>query len=79
MKKIKLSKAEEQNGLTRVKWAEGLISQLPKTHDGRNSWLLNFGIGEEAEMLRGKRTIKFDLKTQSAVYKKNSDYIQSFV
>ena len=75
MKKIKLSKAEKQNGLTRVKWAEGLISQLPKTHDGRNSWLLNFGIGNEAEMLRAKRGIKFNFKTQSAIYKKNRDYI----
>lgn len=75
MKKIKLSKAEKQNGLTRVAWAEGLISQLPKTHDGRNSWLLNFGISNEAEMLRAKRGITFNLKTQSAVYKKNRDYI----
>ena len=70
MKKIKLSKAEKQSGLTRVKWAEGLISQLPKTHDGRNSWLLNFGIGNEAKMLRAKRGIKFNLKTQAAIYKK---------
>lgn len=68
MKKIKLSKAEKQ-GLTRVKWAEGLISQLPKTHDGRNSWLLNYGVGEEAEMLRAKRGILFNIKTASAIYK----------
>lgn len=28
---------------TDVKWAEDLIRQLPADHDGRNSWLLNFG------------------------------------
>ena len=26
-----------------VRWAEGLIRQLPVDHDGRNSWLLNYG------------------------------------
>ncbi len=41
--RIKLTAAEIQSGLDRVKWAEGLIRQLPETHDGRNSWLLNFG------------------------------------
>lgn len=39
---IQLSKAETQSGLDRVRWAELLIRQLPETHDGRNSWLLNF-------------------------------------
>lgn len=29
-------------------WAEGLIVQLPDTHEGRNSWLLNHGKGDEA-------------------------------
>jgi hypothetical protein len=38
--------------LNRQRWAEGLILQLPNNHDGRNSWLLNFGKGEEAERLR---------------------------
>lgn len=28
---------------TDVQWAEDLIRQLPADHDGRNSWLLNFG------------------------------------
>lgn len=40
---IHLSKAEIQSGLDRVKWAEALIRQLPDNHDGRNSWLLNYG------------------------------------
>lgn len=35
-------------------WAQGLIQQLPDTHEGRNSWLLNYGVGEEAENLRQK-------------------------
>lgn len=33
---------------TALGWAEGLILQLPKTHDGRNSWLLNHGRKKEA-------------------------------
>lgn len=40
---IQLNNFEIQSGYDRVKWAEGLIRQLPETHDGRNSWLLNFG------------------------------------
>jgi len=40
---IYLTKAEIQSGLSRVKWAELLIKQLPEEHEGRNSWLLNYG------------------------------------
>lgn len=40
---IHLTPHEVQSGSTRVDWAEGLIRQLPETHDGRNSWLLNYG------------------------------------
>jgi len=40
---IKLNPEEIQSGYTRLKWAEGLIRQLPKDHDGRNSWLYNYG------------------------------------
>lgn len=40
---IRLTKAEIQSGLNRVRWAEDLIRQLPESHDGRNSWLQNFG------------------------------------
>lgn len=39
---IQLTPAEIQSGLDRVRWAEGLIRQLPETHEGRNSWLLNY-------------------------------------
>lgn len=61
------SKAEMSCGLNRIKWAEDLISQLPPKHEGRNSWLLNFGISEEAVDFRKSRDIKFDDNTQSAV------------
>ena len=40
---IYLTKAEIESGLSRVKWAELLIKQLPEEHEGRNSWLLNYG------------------------------------
>ncbi len=40
---IYLTKAEIQSGLNRVRWAELLIKQLPGNHEGRNSWLLNYG------------------------------------
>lgn len=40
---IELTPAEIQSGYDRVKWADGLIRQLPETHEGRNSWLLNYG------------------------------------
>jgi len=26
-----------------LRYAELLITQLPKTHDGRNTWLMNYG------------------------------------
>lgn len=65
---IQISKTEVQSGLDRVRYAEGLISQLPKDHDGRNTWLLNFGIGEEALELRSKRNIKFDENTKRAYH-----------
>jgi hypothetical protein len=35
-----------------IKWAQLLIEQLPANHDGRNSWLLNHGVGEESDKLR---------------------------
>lgn len=40
---IRLTNAEIQSGHDRVRWAEGLIKQLPLDHDGRNSWLANYG------------------------------------
>lgn len=43
---IPLTKAEIQSGHNRVQWAENLIRQLPTGHNGRDSWLLNFGTKE---------------------------------
>ncbi len=40
---IHLTEAEVQSGLDRVRNAAGLIKQLPDTHDGRNTWLMNYG------------------------------------
>ena len=51
---IFLSKSEIQSGFDRVKFAEGLIRQLPKEHDGRNTWLMNYGISDEAKEIRKK-------------------------
>ena len=63
---ITLSVAEVQSGSSRVKWAEGLISQLPVGHDGRNSWLLNYGTGEEAIILRANHGLAWVRETQAA-------------
>lgn len=49
---IQLTPAEIQSGHDRVQWAEGLILQLPAHHDGRNSWLLNYGTGDESNAIR---------------------------
>lgn len=51
---IRLTAAEIQSGHDRQSWAEHLILQLPASHDGRNSWLLNYGIRGEARSLREK-------------------------
>lgn len=59
MSKITLTKAEIQSGTDRQKWAEGLIAQLPTSHDGRNSWLINFGESEEARNRRSSRGLDF--------------------
>ena len=65
-KKIKLTKAEIQSGLNRQQHAELLILQMPKSHEGRNTWLLNYGIKEQAQLLRIKNNVKFDEKHQAA-------------
>lgn len=36
---------EVQTGLDRVRYAEGLIRQLPEDHEGRNTWLSWYGFG----------------------------------
>lgn len=63
---IRLNKYELQSGLDRVKNAESLIEQLPLTHGGRNTWLLNYGRGSVAKAKRSLKNIKWDNYTQSA-------------
>lgn len=65
-KHYKMTPVEMQSGLTRVRNAEGLISQLSVNHDGRNTWLLNYGTGPEAQALREKRGINWIRETQAA-------------
>jgi len=62
---IKLSKFEIQSGIDRVNHAEGLISQLPATHDGRNTWLLNYGRRKESWDKRAKKMLGWNRDTQS--------------
>ena len=52
---VLFTKAEICSGHSRLKFAEGLIKQLPSDHDDRNTWLLNYGESEEAKEIRGKR------------------------
>lgn len=40
---ITLTAAEVSSGYDRVQWAEDLIRQMPVDHEGRNSWLMNYG------------------------------------
>ena len=63
---VQFNTQEIQSGLNRISNAECLILQLPKTHDGRNTWLLNYGTGFEAQSLRSNRGIAFDWGTMSA-------------
>jgi hypothetical protein len=63
---IKLSTFEIQGKVNRVNWAEGLIKQLPTDHEGRNTWLLNYGVSDEAVNMRLQKHVKFDDVTQSA-------------
>jgi len=62
---IRLSKAEIQSGLSRGRFAEKLILELPNNHEGRNTWLLNFGVGEFAQSLRNDKGLEFTQETQS--------------
>ena len=63
---IKLNGHETQSGLNRQKSAEGLIIQLPVDHDGRNTWLMNYGISEEARALRAKHNLEWDAERECA-------------
>lgn len=63
---IKLTPHEIQSSSTRQHWAQGLIKQLPLTHEGRCSWLLNYGTIEESKIARAKKDILFLTEYQAA-------------
>ena len=65
-KAIQRTPFEKQSGYDRIRQAEGLVRQLPVDHDGRNTWLLNYGVSDEAAALRKKRKLTFDELTQAA-------------
>lgn len=54
MEQINLTPAEIQSGFTRSEWAEKLLLQIPETHEGRNSWLMNYGVSLEAVEIRAR-------------------------
>lgn len=64
--KIRLNVAEIQSRFDRVQFAERLIQQLPASHEGRNTWLMNYGICQNAHQLRQMMGIEWDEATQSA-------------
>lgn len=66
MRIIHLTGAEKQSGYDRMNFAEDLIRQLPDNHDGRNTWLLNYSIREDAVKMRIERGIKWDTYLQAA-------------
>lgn len=66
LKAIMSTSVELQSGLSRQRQAENLIIQLPDTHDGRNTWLLNYGTGAEAIERRKARDLNFITSRQAA-------------
>lgn len=77
---INLSKTEITGSLSRVRIAEMLILQLPRTHDGRNSWLLNYGVGTEAEKLRSvyaQRKKEKGYEVEKLVWNENTESLNS--
>jgi hypothetical protein len=49
-----------------MKWAEGLILQLPQTHDGRNSWLMNHSKASQ-EVITDPKAVVHLLTTNAVV------------
>lgn len=65
---IRLRPDEIQSGLDRVRWAEGLIRQLPDNHDGRNSWLANYaGDKHDADKIRFTAQTDYEQRIRSAL------------
>lgn len=49
---IVFTSQEQTSGYNRIRFAEDLIRKLPLHHEGRNTWLINYGSSEEANVLR---------------------------
>jgi len=64
---------EVQSGHSRIDHAEGLIVQLPTGHDGRNTWLMNYGKGDEAKALRSKRRLSWVRQTEATETRTQGD------
>lgn len=66
---IKLSNHEIQSGIDRIQIAEHLIQKLPEDHEGRNTWLLNYGKGAEGDYLRRNHNHGpiWDVETESLI------------
>ncbi len=65
---IRLRPYEIQSGLDRVRWAEGLIRQLPDNHDGRNAWLANYaGDKHDADKIRFTAQADYEQRIRSAL------------
>lgn len=45
-----LTPAEVQSGYDRLQHATGLILQLPRSHDGRNTWLMNYATHKDPDV-----------------------------
>lgn len=58
--KIILLDEWEAKGKTRVEQAEELIRMLPNEAPGRNTWLFQFGVSEEAQMIRANTNPSVD-------------------
>ena len=63
---ITMTPHERQSGSDRQSYAESLIQQLPKDHDGRNTWLLNYGRSVEARDLRISHRLDWNPTAQAA-------------
>lgn len=50
-----------------IRWAEGLILQLPQNHGGRNSWLMNYG-SVDKEVLTDPEAVATLLHAKAVIY-----------
>lgn len=63
---IYLTQGETVANSNRVRSAQSLIEQLPPWHDGRNSWLLKYGVGEKYQHMRDARNLPWSDFYQAA-------------